>query len=90
MSTSEVEPERAPRANAPWTVDQVASLNAYQDCGFCHPFTGAHGVVLVATRDGWVEPTEPGEPASERIVQSWAHVFMADWSWRAMRQVRPL
>jgi len=24
---------------APWTDDQVASLNAYQKCGYHHPFT---------------------------------------------------
>ena len=61
---------------APWTADQVASLNAYQRAGVMHPFTN-EGEDLVATKDGWVMPNDPVE-----VVQDWAHLFMADWSWR--------
>jgi hypothetical protein len=41
-----------------------------------HPFTSAAGVVLVATPAGWVD--REGGP----VVQTWAHAFMADESWR--------
>jgi hypothetical protein len=67
------------RVEAPWTDDQVASLNAYQEAGFVHPFTygdGADQVDLIATTSGWV--AKEGGP----VVQTWAHMFMADWSWR--------
>lgn len=65
---------------APWTDDQVASLNAYQQSGKLHPFTGERGpngeeTVLIATKDGWVE--REGGP----VVQVWAHLVMCDWSW---------
>ena len=67
--------------DAPWDDDQVASLNGYQACGRMHPFTGSVGsggerATLIATPEGWVE--ELGGP----IVQTWAHNFMLDWSWR--------
>lgn len=62
--------------HAPFTDDQVASLNAYQTAGYVHPFTGAAGGDLFATRDGWIE--KPGGS----VVQTWAHEFMGDWSWR--------
>ena len=66
---------------APWTNDQVASLNGWQACGAVHPFTGSYGpdgerYVLIATNEGWLEVE--GGP----VVQTWAHSFMADWSWR--------
>lgn len=68
-------------AEAPWTADQVSSLNGYQASRVMHPFTGARGpggeeTILIATPDGWVE--REGGP----IVQTWAHGFMADWSWK--------
>lgn len=67
--------------DAPWTDDQVASLNGYQTCGHMHPFTGTRGpngeeTVLIATKEGWIE--KEGGP----VVQRWAHPFMADWTWR--------
>lgn len=67
--------------HAPWTEDQIASLNGYQECGMVHPFTGERGpngeeTILIATRDGWVE--KEGGP----VVQTWAHPFMADGSWK--------
>lgn len=67
---------------APWTDEEVESLNGYQKSGVMHPFTGEERPggrpVLVATRGGWIE--EPGGP----VVQTWAHKFMADGSWRAL------
>lgn len=76
------------RSNAPWTDDQVASLNGYQQAGFVHPFTGGRGpggeeTVLIATKDGWVE--REGGP----VVQTWAHPFMADWSWQDANPFAP-
>ena len=67
---------------APWTDDEVASLNAYQACDHVHPFTADDGDVLVATRDGWIHPVFDDE-----VCQRWAHKFMADWSWKTMASV---
>jgi hypothetical protein len=67
------------RIDAPWTEDQVKSLNAYQNAGYVHPFTDGDGeekVDLTATPEGWVRKV--GGP----VVQTWAHEFMTDWSWR--------
>jgi hypothetical protein len=64
---------------APWTDDQVASLNAYQACGYRHPFTYGDGPAksdMIATRDGWVV-IEGGQ-----VVQNWAWAWMADWTWK--------
>lgn len=72
---------------APWTHDQIASLNAYQSAHVMHPFTcakrgdddhrfllGDYGVLL-ATADGWI-------CIDCDYRQDWAHTFMTDWSWR--------
>lgn len=69
------------RSNAPWTDDEVASLNEFQQCDRWHPFTGTRKpngdeTLLIATKDGWIE--EPGGP----VVQTWAHGFMVNWDWR--------
>ena len=64
---------------APWSDDQVASLNGYQACQRHHPFTCAckDGAPLRATSRGWVcDACNYGQ-------QDWAHDFMADWSWQA-------
>jgi hypothetical protein len=60
----------------PWTDQQLKSLNDYQAYGSMHPFTGESGGPLIATRDGWIE--KDGGP----VVQTWAHSFMADDTWR--------
>ena len=64
------------KIEAPWTAEQVASLNGWQSDEYVHPFTGPFGKILIATRDGWVE--EEGGP----VVQTWAHDFMVDGAWR--------
>jgi len=69
------------RVDAPWSEEQVASLNAYQKAGVMHPFTGTRKpngdeTILIATPAGWVE--EEGGP----VVQTWAHDFMANGAWR--------
>lgn len=70
--------------NVPWTPDQVASLNAFQQCDDWHPFTCANGCgdqqrhrVLIARVDGWQCPI-----CDYR--QAWAHGFMADWRWMGL------
>jgi|HubBroStandDraft_2_1064218.scaffolds.fasta_scaffold215076_3 hypothetical protein len=63
---------------APWTPEQVLSLNRFQASGVYHPFTSAAGKELLATAAGWVEVE--GGP----VVQTWAHEFMLDGSWQAM------
>jgi len=66
--------------HAPWSEDQVASLNAYQAARTMHPFTGSTAdgkkVDLIATSAGWI--AEHGGP----IVQDWAHGWMANWGWK--------
>ena len=68
------------RIEAPFTPEQVASLNAFQLAGVMHPFTcGAedcHGIRLIAARDGWHCASQICD-----YRQGWAHAFMADWSW---------
>jgi hypothetical protein len=62
---------------APWTDDQVSSLNAFQDAGVFHPFTCggcSNRDGLVAQNDGWHCPDCD-------YSQTWAHYWTADWSW---------
>ena len=68
-------------SNAPWTDEQVKNLNDYQASGVIHPFTGERKpdgdeTILIATREGWVEQE------SGPVVQTWAHSFMVNGSWR--------
>lgn len=70
------------KVSAPFTDDQVASLNAFQDSGTMHPFTcnrpWCEGV-LKAEADGlWCAAQYCS------YVQFWAHGWMADWSWKKM------
>lgn len=69
--------EAPAHVRAPFTPEQVASLNAYQaSCAF-HPFTCAvnsrHGA-LRSTPSGWRCEVCGYE-------QDWAHPWMADGSW---------
>lgn len=67
--------------HAPWTPEQVAALNAFQQRGGMHPFTcgfrgSVHALregVLIAGPDGWHCPI-PGC----LYTQNWAHAFMAE------------
>jgi hypothetical protein len=66
---------------APWTPEEVAALNEYQDKGVFHPFTCGHGalgqhvsgVFLVATEAGWRCPFQDCE-----YTQDWAWSMMAE------------
>jgi ribosomal protein S27AE len=75
---------------APFTEDQVKSLNGYQKSGYCHPFTCGNDKcpkprfehsILVAKSDGWHCPRCA-------YTQTWAHKFMADGSWKEMNPDR--
>ncbi len=72
---------------APWTADQVASLNEYQESGVMHPFTcGGRTLdgeehVLRATEEGWVCDKCPGWKL-KAYHQDWCHWWMSDWSWK--------
>jgi hypothetical protein len=67
---------------APWSVNQVDSLNQYQHSGQGHPFTCAAGHVLVADGGGWHCPA--CALAGQPWVQNWCWDWMADGSWRTM------
>lgn len=59
---------------APFTPQQVAHLNEFQQCPRVHPFTCggcSNRDGLVATVDGWICPDCD-------YMQDWAHDFMAD------------
>jgi hypothetical protein len=71
----------------PFTPDQVASLNAYQESELVHPYTcgspdcpalnwGDESLPMAADTGG-LHCIEPGC----RYVQSWVHDWAADWSW---------
>jgi len=63
---------------APFTPDEVQSLNAFQGSGCFHPFTCGNDSGhpdLVATESGW-------SCLACDYRQEWAHAFQADWSWR--------
>lgn len=89
-------PDDLARAYAPFTPDQVESLNGYQQSGLMHPFTCADvvhddtddevfadPVLLVATEAGWVCPREDCD-----YTQGWAHDWMANGLWRSMAAYR--
>lgn len=66
---------------APWTQDQVDSLNGFQECGYVHPFTCmTNSTPLIATKYGWVCECCDWK-------QDWAHEFMTNWKWQ---QCNPL
>lgn len=75
---------------APWTPEEVTSLNGYQQSGVMHEFTcgsggrcdashDAQGGMLVATKNGWICPYCD-------YAQNWCHEWMADGTWRKMRE----
>ena len=73
----EKEKEQTNYVRAPFSDDQVNSLNSFQNSGYCHPFTCVCGRSdLIAKYLGWFCPK------CNRIVQDWAHPFMANWNWK--------
>jgi hypothetical protein len=73
---------------APWTEEQVAALNAFQQRAPFHPFTcgyrddhyAANQGILVATTTGWVCPYRGCQ-----YTQDWASPFMMDPHWVTCR-----
>lgn len=63
---------------APFTADQIQSINEYQESGNFHPFTcgnSSNHPVLVATQDGMKCP-------KCHFCQKWVHEWMSDGSWK--------
>lgn len=71
---------------APFTQDQVWSLNAYQDSAPFHPYTCPNRTthpddgrrdrgILIATTLGWTCP-------HCTYTQTWAHQWTANWTWK--------
>jgi hypothetical protein len=76
IHTAETRVTQPELSYAPWTAEQTAFLNAFQICGYYHPYTSEQGANLIATEEGWVE--ELGGP----VVQNWvlAGIFNAKLS----------
>lgn len=74
-----------PDSVAPWTDDEVRSLNEYQASGVMHPFTCENddadycASVLTATPAGWICPDCD-------YTQNWAKDWMVDGAWRQLRE----
>lgn len=64
---------KSDRTFAPWTDEQVETLNKFQALEFIHPFTCIEhsNLPLIATKSGWV-------CAKCDYTQGWAHAEMAD------------
>ncbi len=66
---------------APFTDDQITSLNEYQASGVFHPFTCGGSIEcrtnLIATKEGWTCP-------NCNYTQEWAWDWMANNRWRGM------
>lgn len=85
---------------APWTDDQVSSLNCYQLCGPMHPFTcpnrgdGRHRPIQLSGGGeadlGALLATAAGwRCLTCDYTQDWAWTPMADWSWRRWERRQP-
>lgn len=66
---------------APFTDDEVHSLNEFQKCGFLHPFTCECGEEMVADNAGWL-----CEKCNDHV-QDWAVRMMTDMSWKQLKKV---
>jgi len=71
-----MDPTLMDQVRAPWTEEQVASLDAFQGCTTCTPLVDEKGLPLVATRSGLMK-----QGTDERVL-IWAHRWMLDWSWK--------
>lgn len=71
---------------APWTAEEVKSLNEFQQCDAWHPFTcGKCRANLVATALGWRCNTFACD-----YIQDWAHDWMANGKWRENPMIQVL
>ena len=63
---------------APFTAEQVESINAFQHAGIFHPFTCG---VDDCRHDLVAEPDGMRCPKCD-YRQDWVHDFMANWAWK--------
>lgn len=69
------------KIEAPWSPNQVAALNEFQQNPNFHPYTSEARAILIATEAGWVE--YQGGP----VIQTWAHDWTIDAALRQRLQV---
>lgn len=63
---------------SPFSPEQIASLEGFQECKSLHSFTcGDCGADLKPTQNGWICSVSDCE-----YTQDWCHDFMADNSWK--------
>jgi hypothetical protein len=77
-------PDEPRIVRAPFTPEQVASLNAYQASNLFHPYTcltSSHGP-LIATEAGW-------HCSVCDYKQNHAHAFVANAGWGKIKKPRP-
>jgi len=77
--------------HAPFSADQVESLNAFQESEYVHPYTCRSPDCPAAEwagDDDWLPMAADADGLhcinGCRRVQTWAHAWTADWSWREM------
>jgi hypothetical protein len=71
------------RRIAPFTPDEVATLNEFQKSGIWHAFTCRDGHcrgILVVTPQGWTCP-------ECLYTQDWAYTWMTDGTWRGDQEI---
>ena len=68
--------EELTQVEAPWTDEQVKSINAFQTHQRNYPMMGEKNCILIATPNGFVQE------ANGPVVQDWAFEYMSDWSWK--------
>ena len=75
--------------HAPFSADQVESLNAFQESEYVHPYTcrsPACPAASWADEDDWLPMAADTDGLhcidGCRRVQTWAHAWTADWSWQ--------
>jgi len=77
------------KVHAPFSADQIESLNAYQESEYTHPYTCGSPACPAASwagDDDWLPMAADADGLhcidGCRRVQTWAHAWTADWSWR--------
>lgn len=63
-------------SHAPWTEDEVHSLNGWQLDGKAHPYTCRCSKSLIATKEGWRCLDCPD------YRQDWALKWLTNWEWK--------
>jgi hypothetical protein len=74
------------RVKAPWSKDQVESINAYQSSKFIHPFTCGSEIVHKYPESILEADLYALHCKKCSYLQSWVYSFMADWSWKILEQ----